>query len=204
MTFDNRAYMREYRLKHKDEPLFQARLKELRTQSYERHKSDPDFKRARCSSAHTYRERHKDEPKFQAKQRRDTLKRSERYRNDPLYREHVQEYNKRWREKAGESYRQRLREAAQERIWALWEVVFQKYGSHCLNCGESDRTVLQLHHVNGDGAVERKRMRKCQMLKNAIEHPECYSILCANCHIRIHAHIKVATEEKTLVEWGTP
>jgi len=184
--------------------MFQARWKQLKNESYERHKSSPECMEAKRLSARVYRDRHKHDAKFQAKERRGSLKRTERYHSDPEYRERVRQYNRTWAANAGKYYRERQRAASQQRIRALWEALFEKVSNRCSKCGETDTVVLQLHHLNGNGASERKRMRKCQILRKAIQNPGDYMVLCANCHVRIHASMKCEAALKKFAQQGTP
>jgi hypothetical protein len=61
-------------------------------------------------------------------------------------------------------------------------------GNTCMNCGISDKRVLQVDHVNGDGGKERKNRSAgyyfykliIDKLKNGSTD---YKLLCANCHL---------------------
>ena len=63
-------------------------------------------------------------------------------------------------------------------------IVFQGYGSRCACCGCDDEEVLQLDHVNNDGAEERQRIRSSDSYVLAIAEgfPGRYQLLCANCN----------------------
>jgi len=63
-------------------------------------------------------------------------------------------------------------------------------GGTCVNCGFDDVRALQIDHINGDGAEERKKHRGSllykSMLERYIKDPQkfCvnYQLLCANCN----------------------
>ena len=78
--------------------------------------------------------------------------------------------------------------------------ILQMYGSKCCNCGEGDETVLQLDHVNNDGA-EHKRVLGSRssyvIFREAGKEyqPSKYQLLCANCHVRKHKKEKKELEQ---------
>ena len=63
-------------------------------------------------------------------------------------------------------------------------------GSRCFTCGFSDVRAIQIDHVNGDGAAERKAARGTMLYKpmlklfteNPAEFALRYQLLCANCN----------------------
>jgi len=55
-------------------------------------------------------------------------------------------------------------------------------GGSCFQCGFADRRALQIDHVNGGGTQERKKLSYMQQHKRALEFPEEYQLLCANCN----------------------
>lgn len=61
---------------------------------------------------------------------------------------------------------------------------FTGYGGACVCCGEADFNVLELDHVNNDGAEHRRAVGGGQMYRWAIENgfPAILQLLCANCH----------------------
>lgn len=63
--------------------------------------------------------------------------------------------------------------------------VLHVYGGKCVCCGETERTMLQLDHVNNDGATMRRKLKTCKMEGWIIENdfPDCIQILCANCNM---------------------
>lgn len=70
----------------------------------------------------------------------------------------------------------------------LRDEVFAAYGGYrCCCCGETNPVFLQLDHINDDGAVHRKELRKnggsmYQWLKRTgCKHP--MQVLCANCNM---------------------
>lgn len=58
-------------------------------------------------------------------------------------------------------------------------------GNFCMHCTETDRRVLQIDHIFGDGAKQRREMNTYQFLKDVLEHGATrYQVLCANCNVR--------------------
>lgn len=67
----------------------------------------------------------------------------------------------------------------------LKEAVFQKYGDCCKRCGFKDRRALQIDHVNGDGAKDRREncVNSWGWFKRVLEDTSgAFQILCANCN----------------------
>jgi len=64
------------------------------------------------------------------------------------------------------------------------EAVYLQYGNCCKKCGFVDRRALQLDHVFGGGTKERKEKQwsNASVYRDALNHPEKYQILCANCN----------------------
>ena len=60
--------------------------------------------------------------------------------------------------------------------------VLEQYGSVCCGCGFTDVRALQLDHKLGGGTEEKSRLGYRGVLKRALEIPEEYQILCANCN----------------------
>lgn len=78
------------------------------------------------------------------------------------------------RSKVSGQYYQRIREA-----------IYTILGKECMRCGFNDKRALQIDHVNGGGARERKnlgmRIEKF-ILDKIIDGSKDYQILCANCN----------------------
>jgi len=66
--------------------------------------------------------------------------------------------------------------------------LFDIYGARCSCCGISTKTILQLHHVKGNGKKERQHGGPIGDIKRAIaaKDPKAYMILCPTCHSGIH------------------
>ena len=61
--------------------------------------------------------------------------------------------------------------------------VHKQLGDKCQQCGEKDPRVLQIDHVNSDGAKERK-LGRLELYKKVEDTPHRYQLLCANCNWR--------------------
>ena len=56
-------------------------------------------------------------------------------------------------------------------------------GGKCKHCGEKDSRVLQIDHVYGDGAQERREgLTRMQLYRNIEKNTKRYQLLCANCN----------------------
>lgn len=65
-------------------------------------------------------------------------------------------------------------------------------GGMCVRCGEDDARMLQIDHVHGDGAVERREFRGSEgtfhrLIGDGQAEPGKHRLLCANCHCLRHA-----------------
>lgn len=54
-------------------------------------------------------------------------------------------------------------------------------GNIC-SCGETDKDVFQIDHINGGGNIEHQKLARHQFLLNVKSNPDKYQILCANCN----------------------
>lgn len=61
---------------------------------------------------------------------------------------------------------------------SMREAVLRMLGSECVCCGESEPVFLDLDHVNGDGAGDRRRAT----WRSALQDPDRFQILCRNCN----------------------
>ena len=55
-------------------------------------------------------------------------------------------------------------------------------GGRCEWCDNNDMRVLQLDHVAGDGAKERRKLNGHDVINRAFDKPNNYQLLCANCN----------------------
>jgi len=61
-------------------------------------------------------------------------------------------------------------------------------GGKCETCGINDMRVLQVDHVDNNGAAERREIgRGYAMMKRVLANPSAYRCLCANCHAIRHS-----------------
>lgn len=75
-------------------------------------------------------------------------------------------------------------------VWAkkwyanLRAEVLEKYGAACARCGECDRRVLQMDHVNGGGTAEAKAStsRTAYLRRMLADTTGAYQVLCATCN----------------------
>ena len=75
-----------------------------------------------------------------------------------------------------------IRAVGTQLINHLKEELYNIFGKRCIKCGFDDVRALQLDHVNGGGAEERRTKTAVQVWRNAINHPQYYQMLCANCN----------------------
>ena len=78
--------------------------------------------------------------------------------------------------------RKRVRSVATQRISNLKEELYSVFGNKCVKCGFGDKRALQLDHIEGGGTQERRTKTATQVWRNAINHPQHYQMLCANCN----------------------
>lgn len=89
-------------------------------------------------------------------------------------------------------YRERVNASIQRNRKKLRLSILEMLGNCCKGCGYSDKRALQIEHINGDGAEERRKYKDpntCyRFIKSQIEAgSDRYQILCANCHIIKHS-----------------
>lgn len=70
------------------------------------------------------------------------------------------------------------------------EQAFAHYGTACVTCGESDLSLLTLHHVHGDGREHRRRIGMLPgdnfyLLLRKFGYPDGLQTLCKNCHLKL-------------------
>ena len=66
--------------------------------------------------------------------------------------------------------------------------LYDLLGDKCTNCGETDKDVLQLDHINDDGKIDRQKFKGLQSYREYLKYPNLtrkkLQILCANCNIK--------------------
>ena len=55
-------------------------------------------------------------------------------------------------------------------------------GAKCVKCGRLERWSLEVDHVNGDGAKDRRRGGNTAVYQRVMIHPEDYQVLCVLCN----------------------
>lgn len=62
--------------------------------------------------------------------------------------------------------------------------MLEALGGRCAQCGFADWRALQVDHVNGDGASDRRRSNgsRYAYAKIVAANPDKYQLLCANCN----------------------
>ena len=131
-------------------------------------------------------------------------KQAERERSLQRYyanKEEAQRRNHKWHQDNKERVKKRkrlsyLNGAIPYRI-KLREILLNGYGRKCVSCGITDERVLDLDHVNGDGAAHRKRVsnstQKIYSEVIAAGFPDNYRLLCKNCNWLAWLEIKPPT-----------
>ena len=111
-------------------------------------------------------------------------RRRERYANDPEYRKRNLAESKKWKQDTGyKSYKDPVRHA--ETYTNLKDQVLELLGRQCAHCGyDRDVRALQIDHINGDGAKERRKVSMgVTFLRHVLKkNGKGYQILCANCN----------------------
>ena len=95
------------------------------------------------------------------------------------------EKNKEKRKEHKRSYRLKNKELIRKRNQELrLELLEAVGGLVCKKCGFDDWRALQVDHVSGNGAEERKTQSQnyLAMIKQVREVPKKYQVLCANCN----------------------
>lgn len=64
----------------------------------------------------------------------------------------------------------------------LRNMAIEKYGSHCVECGESDAEVLQFDHIDCDGNNNHSQRVMSIRYRKYINNDVRMQLLCCNCH----------------------
>lgn len=104
------------------------------------------------------------------------MPRTGRYRNEDLTKDEREARNAYMRS-YGPFYRQRQREQA-----------FAVLGNTCQRCGCDDKRVLDFDHIEGGGSKFRSSVQRnsYRIMKDVLDHPEKYRVLCRNCNWIVH------------------
>ena len=74
-------------------------------------------------------------------------------------------------------------EKRKKTLEARKNLVYDLLGGECESCGMKDTRVLQVDHIDGGGAEERRTKNYMGILRKIIEtEGEGYQLLCANCN----------------------
>lgn len=99
------------------------------------------------------------------------------------------ECNKSKRATARTQYSPEERAIKHRRLWdQLVNQVLDAYGGKCSRCGETDRDVLVVDHINGGGNEHRREIGEGNLYRWLRRNgfPSGFTILCANDHLRKH------------------
>jgi 5-methylcytosine-specific restriction endonuclease McrA len=73
--------------------------------------------------------------------------------------------------------------AGKKRDDKIRELVIKGYGGKCVCCGNPNTRLLQLDHINNDGASHRREVKITMNRWAYINNfPNTLQLLCANCH----------------------
>ena len=71
---------------------------------------------------------------------------------------------------------------------ALRRAAVDALGNKCIRCGWTGHVVgFDIHHPHADGGEQRKKMHERSIMRDVIENPGSYELLCAICHRLEHA-----------------
>lgn len=147
---------------------------------YWKHIKARDGMYAHCKSCHTLQSR-KTRQKYREKYREKARKSSAEWRKKNP--EIAKERNKIYREKYKEKYNQKRREKSN---FIRLEVI-KNYGGKCKCCEEKEVLFLALDHVNNDGNLHRKNIRKnLAEWAHKNNYPKNIQLLCHNCNYGKH------------------
>lgn len=111
------------------------------------------------------------------------------YRQNPEVKQRINKYHREYRSRPGNKAKHNRWNYESRRKLRL--LVLSKYGNKCSCCKDKNEEFLTLDHINGDGAIHRKRIRGSSNLYSDIKRMEFprdkFRILCFNCHIS-HTH----------------
>jgi hypothetical protein len=137
---------------------------------------------------------------------RKKIEADKKYRASTKGREKNKASAKIWRERpeVKESHRQRNREYARRTTKRLREKVFSHYGAKCSwpGCNITDPDMLQVDHINGDGAQHRREIGRDGgatlrfIVKN--NYPMTFRILCANHNWKHRANLARQQREQDI------
>jgi hypothetical protein len=85
-------------------------------------------------------------------------------------------------------YKERYLTRYKEKYKDTMRTIFSLLGNKCNRCGQSDKRVLQIDHVNGGGSRERKLKGSTYIYYDDIitsikENEGSFQLLCSNCNL---------------------
>jgi len=160
------------------------------------YRNDPEYKDRHRLAQKKYRETHKDKIsqyniEYQRTHAKEILKYHRKRYSNPIIKERMSKQRKD-KYMSDEKYRSNLSTRNQRRWQRKKDEAYEILGNRCKRCGITDRRVLEIDHINGDGSTERKKgfgvLRIYQfIMTNPKDAHAKYQILCSNCN-RIKGH----------------
>lgn len=114
-----------------------------------------------------------------------------RDKNREKVRAYYRKYSGEYRSKNREHVNKLHREATQRRKDKLKQQIFDILGHICVVCGEQEKACLVFHHIK-ERKFSREEYTSTSSLvrqKMYLEEVENLTVLCANCHRKLHAGI---------------
>lgn len=178
-------YMAKYRCEHKEQ---------IRTQEQTYRKSHKEHLREinkkwqikNREKIRTYqRNRYQNDPEFRKRRLENKKQNIEKLKQDPNWKEKNKAYfvsycmkNRKEVNRSKRKYQDKIRKK-----------ILDFFGNKCANPYNidhggfiNDTRYLQLDHKNGGGGKEIKRLGQRKVYRRALEYPEEYQLLCANCN----------------------
>ena len=132
------------------------------------HKSELEYDTRQEYLQQYYKLRVKKDPNYWSKVNAARVERRKLYMNNYNANPTIKKKNSAWSIKKGRIVRR---------------AIIELLGSECVRCGNNDFRVLQVDHINGDGAIDRLKSSSYEKyLKEPLEAIKKLQVLCANCN----------------------